>query len=253
MTRGDLVIANSDYTRRHVLAEHELDPARIVTIPRGVDLKHFNAAWVTPDRVEALRRAWGVSASDRRTKIVLAGRLTRIKGHLMIIEAAARMKAQGRDDFLILFVGDPRENLAYQAEVEQAIAAAGLGEQVRILGHCSDMPAAYMVGDAAMLPTTKPESFGRTAVEPQAMGKPVMASNHGGVTETVVNGETGWLVAPGDAGAWAAALVRLLEAGPARLKAMGQAAANRAHRLYSVDAMCEATLAAYGRVIEARG
>ena len=57
MTRGDLVIANSDYTRDHVLAEHEIDPARMVTIPRGVDLDRIDPAFVTPSRVEALREA----------------------------------------------------------------------------------------------------------------------------------------------------------------------------------------------------
>jgi glycosyltransferase involved in cell wall biosynthesis len=252
MTRGDLVIANSNYTRDHVLAEHQLDPGRIVSIPRGVDLARFNPSWVTPDRVVALRRAWGVEADDRRVKILLAGRLTRIKGHRLIVEAAALLKAQGREDFLILFVGDPRGNADYLAEVERAIADAGLTGQIRVVGHCDDMPAAYLVGDAAMLPTTKPESFGRTAVEPQVMGKPVMASNHGGVTETVVSGETGWLVKNDDPDAWAAALGRVLDAGPGRLAAMGQAAANRARRLYSVDTMCEATLAAYRQVLEAR-
>jgi glycosyltransferase involved in cell wall biosynthesis len=252
MTRGDLVIANSDFTREHVLAEHQIDPARIVTIPRGVDLSRFNPQWVTADRLQALRAAWDLPDQDRRTKIVLAGRLTRIKGHLLIIEAAARLKAQGREDFLILFVGDARDNVDYQAELEQAIAAAGLGDQVRLVGHCSDMPAAFLIGDAAILPTTKPESFGRTAVEPQVMGKPVLASNHGGVVETIVNGETGWLVEPGDPAAWATALLRVLDAGRNRLTAMGQAAADRASRNYSVDAMCQATLAAYARVLEAR-
>jgi glycosyltransferase involved in cell wall biosynthesis len=252
MTRGDLVIANSNYTRDHVLAEHQLDPAKIVSIPRGVDLARFNPSWVTPDRVSALRSAWGVDPEDRRIKILLAGRLTRIKGHKLVIEAAARLKAQGREDFLILFVGDPRGNVDYLAEVEQAIGDAGLSQQIRVVGHCDDMPAAYLVGDAAMLPTTKPESFGRTAVEPQVMGKPVMASDHGGVTETVVSGETGWLVKNDDPDAWAAAIARVLDAGPGRLAAMGQTAANRARRLYSVDAMCDATLAAYRQVIEAR-
>jgi glycosyltransferase involved in cell wall biosynthesis len=202
--------------------------------------------------VSALRQAWGVDPEDRRIKIVLAGRLTRIKGHKLIVEAAARLKAQGREDFLILFVGDPRGNTDYLAEVEGAIAEADLQAQIRVVGHCDDMPAAYLVGDLAMLPTTKPESFGRTAVEPQVMGKPVLASDHGGVTETVVSGETGWLVKNADPAAWANALGRAMDAGPGRLAAMGQTAANRARRLYSVDAMCEATLAAYSRVLEAR-
>lgn len=252
MTRGDLVIANSDYTRDHVLAEHGIDPDRIVSIPRGIDLERFNPSWVTPERVQALREAWGVEARDRRVKLLLAGRLTRIKGHLLIIEAAKRMRAGGVENFLILFAGDDQGRTGYREEVEAAIVAAELSEHVRLVGHCDDMPAAYQICDIAMLPTTKPESFGRTAVEPQVMGKPVLASDHGGTTETVLSGETGWLVKVDDADAWAAAMGKAIEMGPARLAAMGQAAANRARRLYSVDAMCEATLDAYARVLAAR-
>jgi glycosyltransferase involved in cell wall biosynthesis len=170
MTRGDLVIANSDYTRDHVLAEHRLDPAKIVSIPRGVDLERFNPSWVTPERVQTLRDAWGLDVRDRRTKLLLAGRLTRIKGHLLIVEAARRMKAQGRDDFLIIFAGDDQGRTDYRHEVEDAIVQGGLTDQIRVVGHCDDMPAAYQICDIAMLPTTKPESFGRTAVEPQVMG-----------------------------------------------------------------------------------
>lgn len=249
MTRGDLVIANSDYTRDHVLAEHRIDPAKIVSIPRGVDLERFNPSWVTPERVEQLRSAWGLDPKDRRVKLLLAGRLTRIKGHLLVVEAARRLN---RDDFVIIFAGDDQGRTEYREEVEAAIAAAGLSDQIRLVGHCDDMPAAYQICDIAMLPSTKPEAFGRTAVEPQVMGKPVLASDHGGTTETVVNGETGWLVKVDDPEAWAVAMTKAVEMGPARLAAMGQAAANRARRLYSVDAMCEATLEAYAQVLAAR-
>jgi glycosyltransferase involved in cell wall biosynthesis len=252
MTRGDLVIANSDYTRDHVLAEHALDPAKIVTIPRGVDLDRFNPAWVTPNRVEALREAWGLTADDRRTRLLLAGRLTRIKGHLTVIEAAARLKAQGREDFVLLFAGDDQGRTEYGAELQAAIAQAGLQGAVKIVGHCDDMPAAYLLADIAILPTTVPESFGRAAVEPQAMGRTVIASSHGGTVETVVDGSTGWLVPPGDAGAWAAAMARAIDLGPGQRGKMAETGMNRARQLYRVDAMCAATLGAYELVLEAR-
>ncbi len=252
MTRGDLVIANSEYTRDHILAEHGIDPRKVVTIPRGVDFSRFDPAHVTPERVAALETAWGLSPDDRRTRILLAGRLTRIKGHLTIIEAARRMAAEGRQDFVILFAGDDQGRTGYADELAAAIAAAELQEAVRIVGHCDDMPAAYLLADIAILPTTVPESFGRAAVEPQAMGRPVIASSHGGVTETVVDGATGWLVPPGDADAWAAALSRAIDAGPGRRAEMGHAGQARARALYSVEAMCAATLAAYERVLEAR-
>ncbi|WP_293375968.1 glycosyltransferase family 4 protein [Phenylobacterium sp. SCN 70-31] len=251
MTRGDLVIANSDYTRDHVLAEHAVAPERLVTIPRGVDLERFEPAYVTESRLSALREAWGVQAGEHRTRILLAGRLTRIKGHLTIIEAAARLRARGRHDFLILFAGDDQGRTGYSAELEAAIAAAGLEDAVRIVGHCDDMPAAYLVADLAILPTTVPESFGRTAVEPQVMGRPVIASNHGGVTETVQNGVTGWLAPVGDAEAWAEAIAQAIDVGPTRRLEMGEAGRRRARQLYSVEAMCEQTLAAYRRVLEA--
>eukprot|EP01041_Mallomonas_annulata_P021442 gene21442-41497_t len=213
MTRGDLVITNSDFTRDHVLAEHHVSPEKMVTIPRGVDLERFDPALVTPDRIDALRDAWSLP-SDGRSVVLLAGRLTRIKGHLTIIEAARRLAASGRRDFLILFAGDDQGRTGYAAELQGAIKGVGLEDCIRIVGHCADMPAAYLLADLAILPTLVPESFGRAAVEPQVMGRPVIASNHGGVTETILDGKTGWLTAIDDPDAWAKALGHALDLGP---------------------------------------
>ena len=252
MTRGDLVIANSEFTRAHVLAEHRIDPAKVVAIPRGVDLERFDPAHIAPERVDALAQAWGIAPGDRRARILLAGRLTRLKGHLTVVAAAAQLKAAGRRDFLILFAGDDQGRSDYREELVSAISTSGLQEEIRIVGHCDDMPAAYLLADVAILPTTVPESFGRAAVEPQAMGRPVIASAHGGATETVVEGQTGWLAPPGDAQAWAEALAGAIDAGPQARAAMGGDAMTRARALYRADVMCEATLAAYERVLEAR-
>ena len=249
MTRGRLTIANSAYTRAHLLEEHRLDPERIVTINRGVDLDRFDPGKVTKARVEFLRKQWGVAATDRRTKVLLAGRLTRIKGQLPLVQAAARLAARGRRDFLILLVGDDQGRSAYRAEVEKAVRDAGLEANVKVLGHCVDMPAAYLVADIVAVPSVIPESFGRTAVEPQAMGRPVIASDLGGMTETVVEGETGWRAPAGDPDAWAAVLETALDAGPRRRAAMGKAGQTRVRTLYSARAMTDATLEAYARVV----
>ena len=250
MTRGDLVIANSDYTRDHVLTEHGLDAAKIVTIPRGVDLERFDPAGVSDARLEALRAQWELP-NDGRIKILLGGRLTRIKGHLTIIEAAKRLRDQGRRNFVILFAGDDQGRTEYRHELEAAISAADLTDVVKLVGHCDDMPAACLLCDLAILPTTVPESFGRAAVEPQVMGRPVIASAHGGTTETVLHGKTGWLVPPGDAQAWTGAIALALDMGREGLWQMGHMAAQRARQLYANDAMCAATLAAYERVLQA--
>jgi glycosyltransferase involved in cell wall biosynthesis len=85
------------------------------------------------------------------------------------------------------------------------------------------------------------------------MGRPVLAADHGAPRETVVEGKTGWLVAPGDAEAWASALAAAIDLGPKRRAAMGKAGAERSRRLYSLEAMCAATLAIYARLASKRG
>ncbi|KSB89919.1 glycosyl transferase [Caulobacter vibrioides] len=252
MTKGDLVIANSEYTRAHVIAEHGIHPDRVVAIPRGVDLARFEPGFVSGERVEALRKAWGVAGDERRLKVLLAGRLTRWKGQGLAIQAVARLKALGDARVLLLLAGDDQGRKGYRAELEHMIAQAGLEDSVKLVGHCDDMPAAYLLADLAIAPSLEPEAFGRTAVEPQVMGRPVIAADHGATRETVVPGETGWLAAPGDVEAWAQALNDACEAGAAGRQAMGMAARARARRLYSVDAMVEATLKVYARVIAAR-
>lgn len=252
MTRGDLVIANSEFTREHILKAHGTDPAKVVAIPRGVDLSRFDPAAVSRERVDAVRTAWGLDAAERRPIVLLAGRLTRWKGQALLIEAARLMSSGGGPAFLLVLAGDDQGRHAYRQELEALIAATGLAGTVRIVGHCADMPAAYLACDIACAPSLQPEAFGRTAVEPQVMGRPVLAADHGAVRETVVQGETGWRVTPGDAAAWAKALTAALSLGPEQRAVIGAQGRARATRLYGLTAMTDATLAVYARLLSGR-
>ncbi|HEY3888451.1 MAG TPA: glycosyltransferase family 4 protein [Caulobacteraceae bacterium] len=251
MTQGQATIANSDFTRDHVIAEHRIDPARVIAIARGVDVDRFDPATVAPQRVTALLDAWGIPVDDGRIRFLLAGRLSRWKGQRLLIEAAQRLKSH-RDDFVVILAGDDQGRSGYRQELEAAIAAAGLDDRVRLVGHCDDMPAAYLAADIACAPSLDPEPFGRTAVEPQAMGRPIIAADHGAPRETVLAGETGWLFKPRDAQALAQVMAEAIAAGPERRAAMGAAGQARARRLYSATAMCEATLEVYARLLEGR-
>jgi glycosyltransferase involved in cell wall biosynthesis len=84
------------------------------------------------------------------------------------------------------------------------------------------------------------------------MGRPVIASDHGGTTETVLPGQTGWLAAPGDTDAWVRAMAAADDLGREGLSAFGRTARERATRLYANDAMCAATLAVYEQLLKAR-
>ena len=253
MTRADHVIANSDYTRRHVLDAYDLAPERITAVARGSDLSRFDPTNVSAERIAAARAAWGVAPDDPRNVFLLGGRLTRWKWQGLLVEAAERLKSQGREDFLVVMVGDDQGRTAYRAEIEAMIGRAGLSQQVRLAGHFADMPAAWLAADVAVAPSLEPEAFGRTAVEPQLMGRPVIVAAHGAPLETVLDGETGWRFTPGDPAALAERMAQALDAGPERRAAMGQAGLARARRLYSLDAMVEATFAVYRDVLERGG
>ncbi len=249
MAAGDVVIANSAYTRHHVIEEHKIHPLEVVAIPRGVDLARFTPDLVSEGRITELLAAWGIAKDDVRVRILLAGRLTRWKGQALLVEAAKRLKQRGVENFILILAGDEQGRNAYRNELAAAIAAAGLTDQLRLVGHCSDMPAAYLACDLAVAPSLKPEAFGRTAVEPQAMGRPVLAADHGATAETVIPGESGWLVKPGDVDAWADALAQAVALTPAQRAAMGAAGAARTRGLYSLQAMTDATLDVYAGLL----
>jgi len=215
-----------------------------------VNLARFDPAAVPAQRVAEMRRSWGLADDDHRKVVLCAGRLTRWKGQGLLVSAAARLEDVGEGDFVVIFVGDDQGRDGYRRELEAAIVEAGIDG--RIVGHCSDMPAAYLAADIVCAPSLEPEAFGRTAVEPQIMGRPVLAARHGAATETVVDGETGWLVEPRDDDAWAAALGKALAKAPEKRAAMGERGRARAKELYSVEVMTEATLDVYRRLLAGR-
>ncbi len=246
MTSGDAVIAHSRFIAEHVAAEHPDASAKVVLIPEGVDFARFDPAVVTGARVDAVRASWGVG--DARVLLV-AARLAPTKGQLLALAAVAQLAVEPAP-VLVLVGAEGRPG--YRAAIAAAAERLGLGERIRLAGACSDMPAAYLAADIVLAPSSVPESFGRAAVEAAAMTRPVIASALGAFSETIVHGETGWLAPAGDAVAWSEALRQALTAPPRRLSEMGQTARERARRLYSLAAMCEATFALYRRVLEGR-
>jgi glycosyltransferase involved in cell wall biosynthesis len=111
------------------------------------------------------------------------------------------------------------------------------------------MPAAYMLADIVISASTDPEAFGRIAAEAQAMGRPVIATDHGGARETVLAGRTGWLVPPSNAEALAEALRGALALDPASRQVLAQAARSHVADIFTAERMCAATLAVYGDIL----
>ena len=243
MARGDRVIAISRFIAGVVRDRHGVGEDRLRIIPRGVDERRFDPTAVAPDRVAALRAAWGVQPG--RPVVMLPARVTRWKGQSVLVEAMARLPG----DAQALLVGDAGAKPAFQEELRARIAALGLAGHVRLVGHAADVPAALLLADVVVHASTDAEAFGRTVIEAQAMERCVIASDLGGPTETVEEGVTGWRVPPGDPVALAAAIGRVLAMSPQERAAAGARARAAVLAGYTTARMAAATIAVYRELL----
>ncbi len=258
MARGDVVIANSHYTADLIRDRHpEQAKDRIRVIHRGTDLATFSPGAVAAGRVEGLRRAWGVPAHERI--ILLAARLTAWKGQRVLIEAAALLRDRGLKDIAVVLAGDAQGRSAYERELDALVAARGLGGIVRRVGHCTDMPAAFRAAAVVAVPSVEPEAFGRSAVEAQALGTPVVVTDIGAVPETVLappdvdpSRRTGWRVSPNDADALADALGELLALGASARDGLALRARAHVESHFSLETMVADTLDVYDSLLRPR-
>jgi glycosyltransferase involved in cell wall biosynthesis len=247
MTRGERVIAISRFIGGHLHQNYGVPAGRIRIIHRGVNLDRFDPAKVTAERVAALANQWRLG--DGLPVIMLPGRLTRWKGQTMLIEAIRNL---GRSDIRCLLVGSDQGRSDYRHELETRVQQLGLGGVVRIVDHCDDMPAAYMLTDVVVSASTDPEAFGRVVVEAQALGRPVIASDHGGARETVIEGETGWLFPPGDVEALTRALDKVLSLPDETRAVLAARAIQNVRENFSQESMCTKTLDVYNEVLRAK-
>jgi len=241
MTRGEKVIAVSRTIADHIKENYAIDHSKIIIIPRGVDTEEFDPANIPSNRLDDLSAKWGIT-DDNRPVILLPGRITPLKGHEIFFKALEKFKDLS---WLAVVVGDTAENPRHMAALEKMVREKDLQERVKFVGHCDDMPAAYLLSDLVISAThTTPESFGRTAVEASAMGKPVIASAHGGSMETVLPGKTGWLTRPGDSEDLAATIREALKDKQLRQR-LGEQGRKRVLERFTVETMCDHTIKLY--------
>jgi len=242
MARGERVIAISRFVAEHAAAVYGVPPERLRIIERGVDFSRFDPERVSAERVIQLAREWRLP--DGLPVVMLPGRLTRWKGHAVLIDAIARL---GRHGLRCVFVGAGNER--YRRQLVDAIARRSLDEVFQIAEDCRDMPAAYKLADVVVSASTRPEGFGRVIAEAQAMGRPVIATDHGGAREILREDETGWLVPPGDAQALAEAIGRALDLPQSKRLTLAERAMAHMRAHFTTKAMTDRTLAVYEEVL----
>ena len=244
MAEGERVIAISEFIADHVRKNYNVEPARLRVIRRGIDLNRFDPDRVSAERMIQLSTRWRLP--DGVPLILMPGRLSRWKGQAVLLEALTHL----RDiEYRCVMVGSDQGRTGYRRELEGLISSHGLDGRVSIMDECGDMPAAYMLSDVVVSASTDPEGFGRVVGEAQAMGRPVVASDHGGAREQLIPDVTGFLFPSGDAEALAAGLRKALSLTPTARGYLHDQAIARVRAEFSKDQMCAHTLALYREVL----
>ncbi len=244
IAHGELIIAISDYVANYLKNNYNISPSKIRLIHRGIPIEKFHPTTVTAERMINLAQEWRIP--DGANIVMLPGRLTRWKGHHVLIDAMEKLQ---RKDVFCVIIGSDQGRTDYRQELEKAIEEKGLGTQVRLVDQCHDMPAAYMLSTVVVSASTDPEGFGRVPVEAQAMGRPIIASDHGGAQETVIRGHTGWLVPPGDSDALAQSIDEALSLDPAQRTILATRSMAHVAEHFTKDIMVEKTLDVYAEIL----
>lgn len=242
--KGERVIAISRFIADYMLRNYKIDKNAVRIIHRGIALEKFHPTTVTPERLINLSREWRISDGDN--VVLLPGRITRWKGHCVLIEAIARLN---RSDVVCVIIGSDQGRKEYKQELMDMIHDKGLEGRVRIIDHCQDMPAAYMLSTVVVSASTDPEGFGRVPVEAQAMGRPTIATDHGGAQETIIRGETGWLVPPKDPAALASAIQEALHLDPTQRAILATRAMAHVAKNFTRESMIMHTLRVYEELL----
>ncbi len=239
MTRGDLVIAISHFIADHIQKNYDIDASKLRIIQRGVDLQLFNPKAYSVPRMIDLALEWRLP--EDLPMILFPARFARWKGQEVFVKALAKLPHR---NFFAVILGDDKGHTSYREEIEKLIIDLGLSGHVRIARHTQFITEAYMLSRLVVATSIEPEAFGRVVLEAQAMGKPVITTNHGGPQETVIDKETGLLVPPNDVQTLADAIDNVLTMPDDLYKQVERDAIKNA-ALFSLDKMCEQTIRVY--------
>ena len=202
----DQVVTVTEAIRRQLVAAGLVDADRVAALAGGVDAARFRPGAADPD---GLRGRLGVASGTPIVGLVSGFRV--MKGHQIVVEAAARLAAEGRRFHLLLVGQGP-----FAPRVRAQIEAAGLGARTSVLGFVDDLPATMAGIDAALYSALESDGMSRVLFEYLAAGVPVVASRVGVVPEILEDGVTGLLVPAGEPEPLARAIARLLEDAPLR-------------------------------------
>jgi glycosyltransferase involved in cell wall biosynthesis len=222
---ADIIVCNSKSTLENLVTRKPLIKKKAVVIYNGIEQINNHDS-------EVIKEDYGFISSD--IIISLIGRINRLKGHKLLLKAYIN-NFMHCDNIKLLFVGSPVTGQEfYAAEIKKIIDENDLSEKVKIFPFTKNLSPFWKITDVLVMPSTEAESFGLVAAEAMLESKPVIGSNHGGLTEIIIHNETGFLIEPNNEYQLTEALQKLVINEELRAK-FGENGKNRVINLFSIE------------------
>ncbi|MDR3580675.1 MAG: glycosyltransferase family 4 protein [Oryzomonas sp.] len=240
MTRGGALFVPSNFVRDHVATVYGVAVERITLMPLWLP----PALPVSAIEKEEFRRRCGIPPECKLVTII--GRLTRLKGHELLIRAFSLVENR---DARLLIIGTPKRE-GYETELKSLARRLEVADRVVFAGGGLDKARrAYSISDMVVSSSTKPEAFGLTMLEAASQGLPVVATAHGGALDLVIDRRTGFLVPPNDLAALATGISNVLRLSPEAYATMSAEARSHAAS-FTHDAVAPHLLEVYRRLLD---
>ena len=246
MLRMDGTIAISNFIRDHIEKNYTLKKGSIKTIERGVDLNFFHPKAISDNDINNAIKNYDLK--DDTIKILLPARVTEWKGHLILVNAISKLLQKKDLSIEVLFFG-PDQNKSLKKKIESLIKVKNLEHVIKFYGSTNKMNLIYSLSDIVISSSTDPEAFGRVSIEAQAMGKIIIASNHGGSKETIIEGKTGYLYSPKDTSELMEKILYVIENNEYCSNKNSNLAIEHIKNNYGKDKMCKKTLDFYEKIV----
>ena len=253
MVRSHLIIAGSNFIFSHInenYGDFFLNRKRkLLVIFRGINANYFNPQKISLSKIEKFSKKNNI---DRNKFIILLpGRLTFWKGQKIFIEALKLLSEQNNNQpFEGIIIGGDQGRSVYKKQLIALVERYRLKKIIKFIDHCDEMPVAYKIANLVCSCSSEPEAFGRVSVEAQSMGIPIVASDIGGSTETIVKDKTGFLFKSGDSNALTNAIIMVMQKDYNSLKSIGFEGRKNILKKFDVDKMCHTTFTEYKKLIE---
>ena len=251
MLRGKLIIAGSNFIFSHINENYNeyVGKKKLRVIFRGINIDYYNQKNISILKQEKLRQEWKLEYN--KFTILMPGRLTHWKGQEKFIESL-NILIEDYDfrNFQAIILGSDQGRTVYKKKLMNLVARYNLHKKVEFINHCKEMPLAYSLADAVVSASIEPEAFGRVAVEAQAMGKPIIASNIGGSKETILNKKSGILYKFDDPRELAKSLNTVIQLTQDELKSMGNEGRKNIIKKFDVEVMCDTNLNEYKKLLK---